>query len=427
MSKLGNIAVAILITCFIAANAILLFSEKSVITKTVYVDDYERLTAGNYTEELPKEGLVAPLNSYFVYVADDENVEEWLVKEGDAVTMGQEIASLNTARSDEQRAVWEADRQALMSQENDLESQISGLESDRSRAASNNRTSADTTESVGTGDAQTDVNVDVDVNVADEGAYAAAISELEKELGHVQRQIAVLDAQLQQDESNSAVLSPVDGVVAKIHPLGEQLAVEIFSTERNILTFAVGEQWQDIKPQSRVLIQADGMEKVVEGTVQSVSQVPSTDDEWVAAYQKIAKDQEENPLAYYEVRVLPNESIEALPFANNANVSIIVNEAEDAISVKAEWLDDRFKESAVATIVNEDGYAVRKGVLSPFDYKDRAVIVEGLELGDLAIDHDQVDDYTYAPAVFFPMPSEMPEWSSWKSFGWENYFKYLWY
>ena len=75
MSKLGNIAVAIVISCFIAANAILLFSEKSIIPKTVYVDDYERLTAGSYTEELPKEGLVAPVNSSFVYVAGDRFAE----------------------------------------------------------------------------------------------------------------------------------------------------------------------------------------------------------------------------------------------------------------------------------------------------------------------------------------------------------------
>jgi len=169
------------------------------------------------------------------------------------------------------------------------------------------------------------------------------------------------------------------------------------------------------------------MEKVVEGTVESVSQVPSLDHEWLAAYQKIAKDEEENPLAYYEVRILSNESIEALPFANNANVSIIVNEAQDAVSIKAEWLDDRFKESAVATVVNKDGYAVRKGVLVPFDYKERAVVVKGLELGELAIDHENVDDYAYPPAVFFPMPSEIPDWSSWKTFGWKNYMKYLWY
>lgn len=427
MSKLGNIAVAVVVSCFIAANAILLFSEKSIIPKTVYVDDYERLTAGNYTEELPKEGLVSPISSYFVYVADDENVEQWLVKEGDAVTMGQEIASLNTARSDEQQAVWESEKQALKSQQSDLESQIDELETGRLRAASNRRTSADTTESVGTGDAQTDVNVNVDVNVSDQGAYEAAIADLEKELSHVQRQITVLDTQINQDDSNPAVLSPVDGVVANIHPLGERLAVEIYSTERNILTFAVSEQWQEIKPQSRVLIQADGMDKAVEGTVEAVSQVPSTDNEWVAAYKKVAKDEEENPLAYYEVRVLPTESIEALPFANNANLSIIVNEAENAVSVKAKWLDNRFEESAVATVVNEDGYAVRKNVLTPFDYKNRAVIVEGLEIGDVAIDNDRVDDYNYAPAVFFPMPTETPAWYSWKTFGWKNYMKYLWY
>lgn len=427
MNKLGNIAVAIVISCFIAANAILLFSEKSVIPKTVYVDEYEQLTAGNYTEELPKEAFVAPTTSSMVYIANEETVEEWLVKEGDGVTMGQEIASLNTARSDEQRAVWESERQALQSQESELESKISELESERSRAAANNRTSANATETTGSGDSETAVNVDVDVNVSDEGAYAGAIAALEKELSNVQRQLAVVDSQLSQDGSNAAILSPVDGVVAKIHKLGEQLAVEIYSSNRNLLTFAVGEEWQDIKAQYRVLIQADGMDKAVEGTVESVSLVPAPSNEWVDAYKKVAEDKEKNPLAYYEVRIFPNEPIEALPFANNANVSIIVNEAKEAVSVKARWLDDRFKEEAVATVINEDGYAVRKKVLVPFDYQNRAVVVEGLSIGDLAVNHDDLDEYPYAPSVFFPMPTEMPSWSSWKTFGWKNYVKYLWY
>lgn len=427
MNKFGNVATVIVISCFIAANAILLFSEKSVIPKSVYVDEFERMTGGNYTEELPKEAFVAPANSYFVYVADDENVEEWLVKEGDEVTTGQEIATLDTARSDEQRAVWESERQALISQENDLESQMRELEALRSRAAANNRTTANATETVGSGDSQTDVNVDVNVNVADEGAYAAAIAELEKELSTIQRQMAVLNAQLEQEGANDAVVSPVDGAVARIHELGDRLAVEIYSMDRNVLTFAVGEQWQDIKVQSRVLIQADGMEKAVEGTVESVSQVPATENEFVAAYKEVAEDEEQNPLAYYEVRILPAEPIEALPFAQNTNVSIIVNEAQDALSIKANWLDDRFKTEAIATVVNEDGYAVRKDVLVPFDYKDRAVITDGLELGDLVIDYRAIDDFSYPPAVFFPQPSEMPEWYSWKTFGWKNYLKYLWY
>ncbi len=57
MNKVTNIAVAIAISAFLAVNLYLLFSDKSVITKSVYVDRYERMTAKDYQQEACKRKL----------------------------------------------------------------------------------------------------------------------------------------------------------------------------------------------------------------------------------------------------------------------------------------------------------------------------------------------------------------------------------
>ena len=64
MSKKTNIAVAIVISSFLAMNLYLLFSDKSVIPKSVYVDRYERMAANACQQELGKEGLIAPPKLY---------------------------------------------------------------------------------------------------------------------------------------------------------------------------------------------------------------------------------------------------------------------------------------------------------------------------------------------------------------------------
>ena len=54
LNKWVTIGLSIAIAAFLGANAILLFSEKSIIPKTIYVHDYERVATGSFEEQLPK-------------------------------------------------------------------------------------------------------------------------------------------------------------------------------------------------------------------------------------------------------------------------------------------------------------------------------------------------------------------------------------
>src|SRR5690606_12917762 len=102
MNKRLSITVAIIISLFIAVNVHLLYSKKSTVPKSLYVHQYERMTPAHHEEELQKEGLITPEDIYTVYVGDDETIAAWLVKEGDPVQVGDEIALLQTERAESQ-------------------------------------------------------------------------------------------------------------------------------------------------------------------------------------------------------------------------------------------------------------------------------------------------------------------------------------
>ncbi len=429
MGKMKNIAVSIAVSAFLAANMYLLFSDKSVITKSVYVDRYERMTSSNFQEKLAKESFVAPEEIYTVYVGNEDTVDSWLVKEGDLVTVGEEIAILQTERAEGQRAVWEAELEALLQQRYSVQDMIRNLESDRkgakSESSSNVNRKDDVSENTDETKLRVGLNVDVQVDVKQDGSFAQAIAAAEQDLAEIERQETVVEAQLAQNPGRPALISPVDGVVSKVTRTGSTLAVDIFSSKKVIVTYAKDDEWKKIESDNPVLIQGNGLENAVEGTVLSVSSAPAVDNEWLDAYKALDGTGVKNPLSYYEVRMMTDSDIELVPFGTNMNAVVILNEALDAISVKEKWLHDLYKETANAWLINDTGRAEKVDIATPFTWETRAIVTEGLHLGDVVIYDPSMHTYEYNPKVFLPFPSEMPTKKEWRAFGWRNYVKYI--
>lgn len=420
MKKRVSISVAIIVSLFIAVNVYVLFSKKSTVPKSLYVQQYERMTPDHHEEALPKEGIVTPEDIYTVYVGDDETIDKWLVKEGDPVQIGDEIALLQTERAESQLAAWEAEEEGLLEQRDSIESTISSLESER-RSAQNNSSHVNTTETPG--DKEVELTVDVQVDVHQDGAFAQAIAEAERELSDILRELAVVQTQLTQDATRPALISPVDGTVSKVDKHGFTLAADIYSDTKLVTTYVQLEEWQKVEVGNLVRIQENHLETVIEGTVHTVSEVPATDSRWREAYDMLDPKERANPLELYEITIMPAEGLSTLPFGANINASIIVNEA-DAVSVKIQWLESYAGDRAVVWKLDEQGRAAKTGVTVPFSTNNRAVITEGLKTGDVAIEKRHIDKYNNLSNVFLPLPLELPSKSDWRTFGWKNYVKY---
>ncbi|MCZ2258678.1 efflux RND transporter periplasmic adaptor subunit [Sporosarcina sp. G11-34] len=429
MNKYMNISIAFVVSSFLAINFYLLFGEKSVIPKSVYVKTFERMTLGDFREEMSKEALISPEETYTVYAGSEDEVESWVVSEGDAVNVGDELALLNTERVDSEQELLLAKHNSLLQQETDVKSMLADLMTAQSGAESTNSSAVDRQENVTEVDGETTIKLGLGINfeidVTQEGSYAQAIAAVEQQLSEINQSIVVTAAELAQNPARPALVSPVEGIVSNVTRNGSKLAVDILSPEKLAVTYAKDNEWQDIEEGDSVLLQGNGLDEAKEGYVLSVSEIPVKENEVSEAYKTLDADKATNPLAYYEVQMITENELQSVPYGNNINAVIVTNEAKDAVSLKEEWLRRSEEELGKATIINGSGKAVEVTVTTPFVSNTRAVVTEGLTLGQIVVPSSRLSYYEEPTSVFLPMPSYMPKKAEWRSYSWKDYLEYI--
>ncbi|WP_313238063.1 hypothetical protein [Sporosarcina ureae] len=601
--KAQNIIVTVLVTAFLALNTYLVFAEKSVIPKAQYVSEYERLSADDYKKELDKEGFISPKDLHTIYLKDDQTIDSWLVQEGETVDFGTELASLKVDHIDSKRNELDSELSALQNQSSSISQTISNLEYEQSSAGGSKNDSDyyDTND-----EKKVRVNLNVGIEVREDGTYAQAIAEAERDLAEVQRKTEIVEAQLAEIPNESALTSPVSGYVVAIKRDSESPSIDIYSTDQTIVTYVLDNEWPNVETGAPVTIQHDsiqtpftpkvdpneqsedqveptepvepentedgiGSEKgksvaslsadgvppstvpyedpkkeidgtdaeppagnsnapeenfdgtsgnpdgsvdqpdtpvsspgssnnnnsgtetapttgtpdtngtpevtpnpddattnpdgtmsnpevnespegkpvltnkqkklaeaqeritpdypnnisTINGVVVSVSKVPAKDDEWLEAYKALGNTQKDNPLAYYEVRVAPYDEQMDLPFGTNVNTFIQTNEANQVVSVKTNWLTDKYQNDAKVWTLDNNGRAVQNTVEAPFTSLDRTVLTTGVEPGVIALHNDDLDSSLEHQSVFHPLPLYLPEWEQWKTTPWQHYVRYL--
>lgn len=418
MNKWLVIGTSIVVSIFIAANAVLLFSNKSEITKSYYVNEYDRVYENTFTKELEKESVIVPVNESTVTI-DVDAVNDILVTEGDTVQQGAELVQLKTVSADDQRMLWQTEQEAYMQEQSQLNQIIGNLESERAGADSTSSSNGSTTGS--TDDETIDVNVQVDVNISQEGNFAQAIAEAEQKLAEVDRKLQIVSAQLNQESGELTLLSPIEGSVAAIEERNGKYFIEIYGTEKSVITFANEVEWHQIKEGLHVKNYSSHQEGVVEGSILTKAEVPANASKWLTAYEQFGNKTEE---PVYEMRISLEEQRIALPFGANINSVIITDEAENAVRVKTKWLLNRSKELAEVYTLTNEGRIMRTPVTVPFDVNQNAILSEGLQSESVVLNAEpkNVD----APA-FLPFPLDLPSWSSIKAVSWKDYMKYLTY
>ena len=415
MNKGFTIGIAIFVSTFIATNAILLFSNKSQISRSYYVNEYDRVHENTYQKELEKEAVIVPTNETTLTIKATE-VADFLVAPGDTVQQGAELAKLKTETADKQRSLWEFEQQAYTQEQTQLQQILDSLQSDRAGVSSTNGNGFTTGNPV-----NDDINVQVDVNISPDGNFAQAIAQTEQKIAEIDRKLQIISTQLSQETGDLSLLCPVDGNVASIEESGDQYFITIYSNEKSVLTFANETEWHDIDEGQKVLNYNPRQEGIVEGAISAKSEVPASPSTWLKAYEQF-DNKAKDPL--YEVRIQLNDQLETLPYAANINSIIITNEAENAVRLNSTWLLNRSKQNAEVYTLTSDGLIVRTPVTVPFDLEQSAIISEGLQNGMIVLNAEPKRE---ASGAFLPFPLEVPTWSSIKSVGWKNYLKYLTY
>lgn len=429
MNRFFFVGLSIAVIAFLTANTLLMFGEKSILSKSVYVSDYEQAYTRTYETNMYKEALTAPQGTVEIYVQDHEALQQWVVNEGDDVTAGSELAILNEAETEEQRAVWETQKTALEGQQTEVRSSLATLQQARSAqggpvsqdATDNSEITNDDDETI-----QFDVNVSVGVAVPQDGSYAAGIAQAEQQLAAIESQLAVLDAQLSQSLSNPSVISPVDGTVSKINRDTEPLSIEIYSNEKVFLSYVLEDEWPLVQVTDLVKIDGEGIEGVATGTVQSVSEIPAEESRWLKAYRQLDPKEQNNPLAYYEVRIVADVPIEnAMPYGSNVNTSITLETADEAVALPTAWLFDYDGIEGKTHILNITGRPQTESIAANFEEGSKTVLTEGPEAGTVVMKEDKLENFVSPPKVFMPFPDRQPDFEHAKNTYWRAYVEYL--
>ncbi|RLQ86754.1 efflux RND transporter periplasmic adaptor subunit [Planomicrobium sp. Y74] len=429
MNKYFMIGLSVAITAFLAINAILLFSEKSQVPKKIYINEYERAYTSSYTEKLPKEAITAPLAATEIFIQDSDAVEQWIINEGDSVEAGTELALLNEAESEEQRAIWEAEEDALNDELREIRSVLRELEtasSRNSRPTTGSSTNRDTATNANGDTVELDVNVQVEVEVPQDGSYAAGVAETEQRIAALETQLAVVEAQLDQNTAKPALISPIEGIVGKIDAGNMPMSIEIYSSEKLFMTYVVEEEWLEVNVDDRVFLHIDGVAQVMPGKVLRKSQLPADSSKWLDAYRALDPVDQNNPIAIYEVLIMTEEPItDAVPYGKTANASIIINEAADAVALRDAWIFDRYNGTGKVSVLNAQGRAESLPVTIAFDLEGKAVLSEGVLPGSTVVSSDMLQRFAFAPQAFLPFPSVQPDMEHAKNTEWRRYVEYL--
>ncbi len=423
------IGLSVAITAFLAINAILLFSDKSIVPKKIYVNEYERTYTSSYTEKLPKEAVTGPLAATEIFIQDSDAIEQWIINEGDYVEAGTELALLNEAESEEQRAIWEAEEDALNDELSEVRTVLRDLESAQSRQSrptTGSSTNRDTTTTASGDTVELDVNVQLEVEVPQDGSYAAGVAEAEQRIAALETQLAVVEAQLEQNTAKPALISPIEGVVGKIDAGSMPMSIEIYSSEKLFMSYVIEEEWLEVNVDDRVFLHVDGIAQAMPGKVLRKSQLPADNSKWLDAYRALDPVDQNNPIAIYEVLIMTEEPItDAVPYGKTANASIIVNEAADAVALKDAWIFDRYNGTGNVFMLNEEGRAEAVPVTIAFDLDGKAVLSEGVAPGATVIDSEILRQFAFAPQAFLPFPSIQPDIEHAKNTNWRRYVEYL--
>lgn len=429
MNKYFVIGLSIAISAFLATNAILLFSEKSQVPKKVYISEYERTYTSTYTEKLPKESVTAPLGATEIFIQDTEAIEQWIINEGDYVEAGTELAILNEAESEEQRAIWQAQETALRSELQEVQGTLQNLERERPRQQTSTPNTSTNRDTVTNADGETielDISVSMEVEVPQDGSYAAGIAEAEQRIAAIETDLAVIEAQLDQNTATPSLISPIEGIVGKIDARSEPMSIEIYSNEKLFMTYVIEEEWIDVNVDDRVFVHVDGITKAMPGRVHRVSQLPADNSKWLEAYRALDPVDQPNPIAIYEVLIITDEPItDAVPYGKTANASIIINEASDAVALNDSWIFDRYDGIGKTFILNEEGRAEEVPVTIDFGLNGKAVLSEGVVAGQTVVDNDLLRRYGPSPLTFLPFPSIQPDTEHAKNTNWRKYVEYL--
>ncbi len=306
----------VLAMLIIGINAYFVFKEDSTVTRSYFIDEFQKAYIGTNTERVNKDTIVAPAETYTI-TADATKLSAVNVKRGQEVMMNDLLATFKTDEVDEELTKLESERTAYETELNDLQDALDQIEDEYD--------DSNPKSSINTDQINDRLSVTLKLELAQQNSLSTAVALLNRHIAETNRQIALIDAQITQIESRQGIISPIDGVVAAVKEEAGALTFEIYSNEKAMYAYLSEKEWQQVQEGQTVDFKVKHVKDALSGIVLE-KQMIATDDETFWA-NELAKTTNLPHPTNYEVLLQQDAPIEEVPFSTTGKASIIVNEA----------------------------------------------------------------------------------------------------
>ncbi|MCG7433805.1 HlyD family secretion protein [Lysinibacillus fusiformis] len=403
-----GIVVAMLI---IGINAYFVFKEDSTVTRSYFIDEFQKAYIGTNTERVNKDTIVAPAETYTI-TADATKLSAVNVKRGQEVMMNDLLATFKTDEVDEELTKLESERTAYETELNDLQNALDQIEDEYD--------DSNPKSSINTDQINDRLSVTLKLELAQQNSLSTAVALLNRHIAETNRQIALIEAQITQIESRQGIVSPIDGVVSAVKEEAGALTFEIYSNEKAMYAYLSEKEWQKVQEGQTVDFKVKHVKDALSGIVLD-KQMIATDDETFWA-NELAKTTNLPHPTNYEVVLQQDAPIEEVPFSTTGKASIIVNEAFDSYKVDKSWLATTKRGNKKLHIINQDGKIQLIDINVQFNTTQSAIFSDYLDEGTPMLSNEKRNIEAY---TFRTLPIEKLHWKQFKELTWKQYMKYI--
>lgn len=331
----------------IALNCYLLLKPTSKIERTYYLNEYEVITSGNFAHFLPKDAILAAQET--VYLTEDATLlNDIRVKPGQAVERGEKLGVYNEFKQSESTIQLKIEQNAYEEELENLESALAEIErmGDRLRPSS-----AIDTQQIGG-----ELSISLEAEIMQEESTSGAIAILKQAIAATERQLQIIDEQLQEAASAKAITSPITGSIGEIKQQDGKVIFEIHSAEQNLVTYVTKEDWQIVQTEQAVNVFIEDMDEPLSGVITEKQMLPATETLWyelMLEHSLIPKGE-----TVYEIRINLDELKTDKPFATVVKSDLIIATYPESSLAPATWAqyeDELNKTDAQLYILGYDG------------------------------------------------------------------------
>ncbi|WP_175422978.1 HlyD family secretion protein [Lysinibacillus sp. UBA5990] len=401
----------VLAMLIIGINAYFVFKEDSTVTRSYFIDEFQKAYIGTNTERVNKETIVAPAETYTI-TADATKLSAVNVKRGQEVKMNDLLATFKTDEVDEELTKLESERTAYETELNDLLDALDQIEDDYD--------DSNPKSSINTDQINDRLSVTLKLELAQQNSLSTAVALLNRHIAETNRQIALIEAQITQIESRQGIISPIDGIVSAVNEEAGALTFEIYSNEKAMYAYLSEKEWQKVQEGQTADFKVKHVKDALSGIVLE-KQMIATDDETFWA-NELAKTTVLPQPTNYEIVLQQDEPIEDVPFSTTGKASIIVNEAFDSYKVDKSWLATTKRGNKKLHIINQDGKIQLIDINVEFSTAQSAIFSDYLDEGTPMLSNEKRNMEAY---TFRTLPIEKLHWKQFKELTWKQYVKYI--